>query len=37
MKDILKFVNMEAEKGAVISSLYRDMGNLIPVTLNKKD
>lgn len=32
---ILKFVNMEAEKGAVISSLHRDMENLIPVTLKE--
>lgn len=26
---------MEAEKGAVISSLHRDMENLIPVTLKE--
>lgn len=36
MKGILKFVNVEAEKGAVIPSLYKDMENLIPVALKGK-
>lgn len=36
MKKVLKFVHMEDEKGAVISSLYRDMGNPVPVTLKEK-
>lgn len=35
MKEVLKFVHVEAEKGLVISSLYKDVGNLIPVTLNE--
>lgn len=34
MKGILKLVNMEAEKGAVIPSLYKE--KLIPVTLKEK-
>lgn len=32
----MKFVTMEAENGAVISSLYKDMEHLIPVTLKEK-
>lgn len=36
MKEILEFVIMEAEKGAVISSLHRDMENLVPVTLKEQ-
>lgn len=36
MKEILEFVNMEAAKGPVISSLYRAMENLVPVTLKEK-
>lgn len=36
MKGTLKFVNVEAEKGAVIPSLYKDMENHIPVALKGK-
>lgn len=36
MKGILKLVNMEAEKGAIIPSLYKDTEKLIPVTLKEK-